>query len=62
MTEHFILRYWNIAGKKVKVIYFLVSEDKDAKERLDFLAAMYLAAIEDDEEETPFGRDIASGK
>ena len=33
------------------VIYFPVSEDKDEEERLDFLAATYLAAIEDDEEE-----------
>jgi len=39
------------SGQKVKVIYFPVSEDKDDQERLDFLAATYLAAIEDDEEE-----------
>lgn len=39
------------SGQKVQVIYFPVSEDKDEEERLDFLAATYLAAIEDDEEE-----------
>ena len=39
------------SGQKVKVIYFPVSEDKDEEERLDLLAATYLAAIEDDEEE-----------
>lgn len=39
------------SGQKVKVIYFPVSEDKNEKEHLDFLAATYLAAIEDDEEE-----------
>lgn len=39
------------SGQKVQVIYFSVSEDKDEEERLDFLAATYLAAIEDDEEE-----------
>jgi len=33
------------------VIYFPVSEDTDEQERLDFLAATYLAAIEDDEDE-----------
>ena len=33
------------------VIYFPVSEDKDEEERLDFLEATYLTAIEDDEEE-----------
>lgn len=39
------------SGQKVRVIYFLVSEDTDEEDRLDFLAATYLAAIEDDEEE-----------
>ncbi len=32
------------------IIYFPVSEGKDEEERLDFLAATYLAAIEDDED------------
>ena len=39
------------SGQKVRLIYFPVSEDKDDEDRLDFLAATYLAAIEDDEEE-----------
>ena len=39
------------SGKKVRLIYFPVSENTDDRERLDFLAATYLAAIEDDEEE-----------
>ncbi len=39
------------SGQKVRVIYFPVREDTDEEERLDFLAASYLAAIEDDEEE-----------
>ena len=39
------------SGQKVRLIYFPVSEDTDDQERLDFLAASYLAAIEDDEEE-----------
>lgn len=39
------------SGQKVKLIYFPVSEDTDDQERLDFLSATYLAAIEDDEEE-----------
>ena len=39
------------SGQKVKIIYFPVGKDKDEEERLDFLAATYLAAIEDDEEE-----------
>lgn len=39
------------SGRKVKVIYFSVDEDKDEEERLDFLAATYLATIKDDEEE-----------
>lgn len=39
------------SGQKVKVIYFPVSKNKDEEDRLDFLAATYLAAIEDDEEE-----------
>jgi hypothetical protein len=39
------------SGQKVRVICFPVSEDRDEEERLDFLAASYLAAIEDDEEE-----------
>ena len=39
------------SGQKVKVIYFPVSKNKDEEDRLDFLAATYLAAIEDDKEE-----------
>ena len=39
------------SGQKVKVIYFPVSEDTDEQERLDFLAATYLATIEDDDDE-----------
>ena len=39
------------SGQKVRLIYFPVSEDTDDQERLDFLSAAYLAAIEDDEEE-----------
>ena len=39
------------SGRKVKVIYFPVNEDRNEEERLDFLAATYLATIEDDEEE-----------
>lgn len=39
------------SGQKVRVIYFPVSEDTDEEERLDFLAATYLAAVEDNEEE-----------
>ena len=39
------------SGQKVRLICFPVSEDPDDRERLDFLAATYLAAIEDDEEE-----------
>ena len=39
------------SGQKVRLICFPVSEDTDDRERLDFLAATYLAAIEDDEEE-----------
>jgi len=39
------------SGKKVRLICFPMSEDTDDQERLDFLAASYLAAIEHDEEE-----------
>lgn len=39
------------SGQKVKVIYFPVSKNKDEEDRLDFLAATYLTAIEDDKEE-----------
>jgi len=39
------------SGQKVRILFFPVSEDRDEEERLDFLAATYLAAIEDDEEE-----------
>ncbi len=39
------------SGQKVRLIYFPVSEDTDDQERLEFLAATYLAAIEDDEDE-----------
>ena len=39
------------SGQKVTVIYSPVSEDRDEGECLDFLAATYLATIEDDEEE-----------
>jgi hypothetical protein len=39
------------SGQKVRLIYFPVSEDTDDKERLNFLAATYLSAIEDDEAE-----------
>lgn len=39
------------SGRKVRILFFPVSEDRDEEERLDFLAATYLAAIEDDEEE-----------
>lgn len=46
------------SGQKVKIIYFPVSEDKDEKERLDFLAATYLAAIEDDEEDAVWEKYI----
>ena len=38
-------------GQKVKILFFPMSKDTDEEERLDFLAATYLAAIEDDEEE-----------
>ena len=38
------------SGRKVKILCFPVGEDRD-EERLDFLAATYLSAIEDDEEE-----------
>ena len=38
-------------GQKVKILFFPMSKDIDEEERLDFLAATYLAAIEDDEEE-----------
>lgn len=33
------------------IIYSPVSEGKDEEERLDFLAATYLATIEDDDDE-----------
>jgi len=33
------------------IYLFPISENKDEEERLGFLAATYLAAIEDDEEE-----------
>lgn len=39
------------SGRKVRILFFPVSEDRDEEERLDFLAATYLAAIEDEEEE-----------
>ena len=39
------------SGQKVRLIYFPVSEDTDDQERLNFLAATYLSAIEDDEAE-----------
>jgi hypothetical protein len=39
------------SGQKVKILFFPMSKDTDEEERLDFLAATYLAAIEDDEEE-----------
>ncbi len=39
------------SGQKVKILFFPMSEDTDDQERLEFLAATYLAAIEDDEEE-----------
>ena len=45
------IRMPEYSGQKVRLIYFPVSEDTDDQERLDFLAASYLAAIEDDEEE-----------
>ena len=39
------------SGQKVRLICFPISEDTDGRDRLDFLAATYLTAIEDDEEE-----------
>jgi len=39
------------SGQKVKILFFPLSEDRDEEERLDFLAATYLAAVEDDEDE-----------
>jgi len=45
------IRLPEYSGQKVRLIYFPVSGDTDDQERLDFLAATYLAAIEDDEEE-----------
>ena len=45
------IRMPEYSGKKVRLIYFPVSEDPDSQERLDFLAATYLSAIEDDEAE-----------
>jgi len=39
------------SGQKVRLIYFPVSENTDDQERLEFLAATCLAAVEDDEEE-----------
>lgn len=45
------IRMPEYSGQKVRLIYFPVSEDTDDQERLNFLAATYLSAIEDDEEE-----------
>ncbi len=45
------LRVPEYSGQKVKILFFPMSKDTDEEERLDFLAATYLAAIEDDEEE-----------
>lgn len=39
------------SGQKVRLICLPVNEETVDQERLDFLAATYLAAIEDDEEE-----------
>ena len=38
------------SGRKVKILFSPVGEDRD-EECLNFLAATYLSAIEDDEEE-----------
>jgi len=38
-------------GQTVRILFFPTTEDTDEQERLDFLTATYLAAIEDDEEE-----------
>ena len=45
------IRIPEYSGQKVRLIYFPVSEDKDEQARIEFLAAAYLAAIEDDEDE-----------
>lgn len=45
------LRVPEYSGQKVKILFFPMSKDTDEEEHLDFLAATYLAAIEDDEEE-----------
>ena len=45
------IRMPEYSGQKVRLIYFPVSEDTDDQERLNFLAATYLSAIEDDEAE-----------
>ena len=39
------------SGRKVRIIFLPISENRDEEERLDFLADTYLAVVEDDEEE-----------